>query len=87
MHGPQANTGGEPELDITIVVEATTAGELSAVPVDASDRHDMVCTSRKRQACQEPKNLTISLAGRAPYTSLSNLSHSHTSYSNPTAQP
>ena len=59
MHGPQANTGGEPELDINIVVEATTAGELNAVPVDASDRHDMVCTSRKRQACQEPKNLTI----------------------------
>ena len=69
MHGSQRYTSvadGALALEI-INVTATKAGELSAAPVDASGRHGQVCISMLRHTSEETENMTISLAGRAPY--------------------
>ena len=69
MHGSQRCTSvadGALALEI-INVTATKAGEVSAAPVDASGRQEQVCTSMLRHTSKETENLTISLAGRAPY--------------------
>ena len=69
VHGSQSNTSvADGALTLVLTdMTATKAGELSAAPVDASGRHGQVCISMLRHTSEETENMTISLAGRAPY--------------------
>ena len=76
MHGSQSNTSvADGVLALEIIDKtATKAEELSAAPVDAPGRQEQVCTSMLRHASEETENMTISLAGRAPYPDLTQCS-------------